>query len=340
MRVSEFDYELPPSLIAQEPLPERDRSRLLVLHRESGAMEHRVFRDLVEYLGAGDVLVVNETRVLPARLTGERPGGGRVEVLLLRPVGEDAWECLVKPGRRVPPGSTLNFGQGMMTARVGEKTAAGGRILNFTCSIGFQECLETLGQTPLPPYIRKPLADASRYQTVYAREPGSAAAPTAGLHFTPALLAAIAGRGVAVVRVVLHVGLDTFRPVRVEEVEDHQIHREYYAVSEEAAAAVNRARRGGGRVVAVGTTVVRCLESAADERGFVAAGHGDTGLFIYPGYRFRVVDALITNFHLPRSSLLMLVSAMAGRDLVLTAYREAVAQNYRFFSFGDAMLII
>jgi len=340
LRVSDFDYELPASLIAQEPLPERDQSRLLVLHRQSGTMEHRVFRDLVDYLRAGDALVVNETRVLPARLFGERAGGGRVEVLLLRPVAEGTWECLVRPGKKVPPGSALTFGNGMMTAQVREKTAAGGRLLSFTCPGRFQECLEVLGQTPLPPYIRQPLGDPSRYQTVYAREPGSAAAPTAGLHFTPSLLAAAGERGVAVAKVLLHVGLDTFRPVRVEEVEDHRIHREYYAVGEAAAATVNRVRRAGGRVVAVGTTVVRCLESAADESGLVAAGQGDTGLFIYPGYRFRVVDALVTNFHLPRSSLLMLVSALAGRDLVLAAYREAVARRYRFFSFGDAMLIV
>ncbi|HUW63676.1 MAG TPA: tRNA preQ1(34) S-adenosylmethionine ribosyltransferase-isomerase QueA [Spirochaetia bacterium] len=340
MRVADFDYELPASLIAQEPLAERDRSRLLVLHRNSGAMEHRHFRDLVQYLRAGDALVVNDTRVLPARLFGRRSGGGQVEVLLLRPVGEGAWEGLVRPGKKVPPGATLTFGEGVMQARVREKTASGGRIMSFECRGDFWQCLNTLGQTPLPPYIKKPLGDASRYQTVYAREPGSAAAPTAGLHFTPSLLAEIEGCGVVVVKVLLHVGLDTFRPVREDEVEDHRMHREYYAVDEPAAAALQRVRAGGGRIVAVGTTVVRCLESAAGDSGEVRAGAGDTALFIYPGYRFRMVDCLVTNFHLPRSSLLMLVSALAGRDLVLAAYKEAVAQGYRFFSFGDAMLIV
>ncbi|MDA8333453.1 MAG: tRNA preQ1(34) S-adenosylmethionine ribosyltransferase-isomerase QueA [Peptococcaceae bacterium] len=340
MRVADFDYDLPVSLIAQEPLAERDRSRLLVLHRGSGALEHRSFPDLLDYLRPGDALVLNDTRVLPARLSGRRPGGGRVEVLLLHPAGDGAWEGLVRPGRKVPPGTVLTFGEGVMEARVMEKTASGGRVLAFSCRGDFGECLNTLGRTPLPPYIKKPLTDASRYQTVYAREPGSAAAPTAGLHFTPSLLARIEGRGVAVVKVLLHVGLDTFRPVREEEVEDHLIHTEYYAVDETSSATLRRVAEGGGRIVAVGTTVVRCLESAADDHGEVRAGEGRTGIFIYPGYRFRVVDSLLTNFHLPRSTLLMLVSALAGRERVLAAYREAVAQGYRFFSFGDAMLIV
>lgn len=340
MRVDDFDYDLPASLIAQEPPAERDQSRLLVLHRATGEVEHRTFRDLVDYLRPGDALVLNDTRVLPARLLGTRAGGGPVEALLLHPVGDGAWEALVRPGKKVRPGDVLTFGEGVMEARVVDRTASNGRILAFTCRGDFAECLGTLGRVPLPPYIRKPLPDPSRYQTVYAREPGSAAAPTAGLHFTPAFLAGIEGRGVAVVKVLLHVGLDTFRPVRTVEVEDHRMHQEYYAVDGAAASTLRRVREKGGRVVAVGTTVVRCLESAAGNTGEVQAGTGRTGLFIYPGYRFRVVDRLLTNFHLPRSTLLMLVSAFAGREAVLAAYREAVARGYRFFSFGDAMLVV
>lgn len=338
--VADFDYELPSSLIAQEPLIERDRSRLLVVQRQSGAFSHRAFFDLVEYLHAGDALVLNDTMVMPARLLGRRPNGGPVEVLLLRPVEEGVWEGLVRPGKKAPPGTVLDFGDGAMKALVLEKTASGGRLLSFTCRGDFWECLNTLGLTPLPPYIKKTLTDASRYQTVYARELGSAAAPTAGLHFTPSLLRAIEARGVKVVKVLLHVGIDTFRPVREEAVEDHLMHKEYYAVEEHAASVLRQVRADGGRIVAVGTTVVRCLESAVDESGTVRAGAGQTALFIYTGYRFRAVDGLVTNFHLPRSSLLMLVSALAGRDLVLAAYREAVAREYRFFSFGDAMLIV
>ncbi|HEY8531716.1 MAG TPA: tRNA preQ1(34) S-adenosylmethionine ribosyltransferase-isomerase QueA [Limnochorda sp.] len=348
--MADFDYELPPEAIAQEPVEPRDASRLLVLHRDQGRLEHRIFRDLPEYLRPPDVLVVNESRVRPARLVGEKEGtGGVVELLLLRPDPDGAWECLARPGRRLRPGHRLVFGGGELRAEVLASlpgSPAGVRRVRLEHEGSLDEVLERLGKVPLPPYIHRELEDPERYQTVYAKEVGSAAAPTAGLHFTPELLDRIRAMGVQVVPVVLHVGLDTFRPVTEEEAEDHPMHQEYYAIPPETARAVNEARARGGRVVAVGTTSVRALESAAlraEEAGTgerVAAGSGWTGLYIYPGYRFRAVDALITNFHLPRSTLLLLVSAFAGRETILEAYRVALAEGYRFYSFGDAMLIL
>lgn len=339
MKVEDFDYDLPPELIAQVPVEPRDHSRLLVLHRDGGAMEHVHFYDLPRYLRAGDVLVINETRVIPARLFGQKETGGRVEILLLRPLSDRTWEALVRPGRRLKPGARVIFSD-ELAARVVKTLPDGNRLLEFDCRGDFAELLDRLGRVPLPPYITAELADPERYQTVYGRERGSAAAPTAGLHFTPELLAEIERMGVDIARLTLHVGLGTFRPVKVERVEDHVMHEEYYAVSAAAAERINAARARGGRVIAVGTTSVRTLETVADESGAVHAGEGWTGIFIYPGYRYRAVDAMITNFHLPKSTLLMLVSAFAGRDLIMTAYREAVAERYRFFSFGDAMLIL
>lgn len=341
MRLEEFDYDLPPELIAQTPLDRRDESRLLVLERESGKMEHRVFHDLPAYLRPDDVLVLNDTRVLPARLIGRRKHtGGKVEVLLLRELGSDRWEVLVKPGRRCPEGEELVFGDGKLTGRVLSRTEEGGRIIAFSPGgPKFLETLNEIGKVPLPPYIRTELKDQERYQTVYARHLGSAAAPTAGLHFTPELLKAIEERGIAILYLTLHVGLGTFRPVREERIEDHRMHEEYYVVPPGVAEAVNAAKKEGRRVVAVGTTVVRTLESAG-KSGEVKAGAGWTDLFIYPGFEFRIVDALVTNFHLPKSTLLMLVSAFAGREKILRAYQEAIRERYRFFSFGDAMLII
>ncbi|BDG60801.1 tRNA preQ1(34) S-adenosylmethionine ribosyltransferase-isomerase QueA [Caldinitratiruptor microaerophilus] len=341
MKVADFDFELPPERIAQTPIEPRDASRLMVLHRDSGELEHRIFRDLPRYLRAGDALVLNDTRVIPARLIGEREGtGGRVEVLLLHPTGPDTWETLVRPGRKARPGQRLLFGGGRLRAEVQGLTPAGGRAVRFTYEGRFEDVLEELGRVPLPPYIRTELEDPGRYQTVYARDPGSAAAPTAGLHFTPRLLEEIAGLGVEIVYLTLHVGLGTFRPVQVEDVEEHVMHAEYYRVTEEAAARLNAARARGGRIIPVGTTALRTLETVADEAGVIRPGSGWTDIFIYPGYRFKATDALVTNFHLPRSTLLMLVSALAGRERILAAYREAVRLGYRFFSFGDAMLIL
>jgi S-adenosylmethionine:tRNA ribosyltransferase-isomerase len=333
-----FDYALPPELIAQEPVEPRDASRLLVLHRSSGRIEHRRFRELPEYLRSGDVLVVNETKVIPARLVGRREAGGRVELLLLRRRRAGCWEVLARPARRVRSGERLIFGEDL-EARVVEEGAEGRRVVEFPGGEQAEAVLKRLGQTPLPPYIRRS-SPLERYQTVYAREEGSVAAPTAGLHFTPELLEALRRLGVEVVPVVLHVGPATFRPVRTEKVEEHRLEPEYYRVSPEAAARIERASRQGGRVVAVGTTVVRALETVAARHGRVVAGEGWADLFIYPGHCFRRVDALITNFHLPRSSLLMLVCAFAGRERVLAAYRLAVEHRYRFYSFGDAMLIL
>lgn len=348
MRVADFDYHLPPDLVAQEPLPERDASRLLVLHRALGRWEHRAVRDLPLYLRAGDCLVLNDTRVLPARLTGRRATGGRVEVLLLRKLAEGGgeWEALVRPARRLRPGEVLHCDGGdgaeapALTIAVRSKLAEGRAVVVLEGGPDAAALIRRYGTVPLPPYIKKPLADPERYQTVYARAEGSAAAPTAGLHFTPRLLRAIEERGVRVVFLTLHVGIGTFRPVTVEAVEDHRMHPERFLVPEETARAVNEARRAGGRVIAVGTTAARALEAAADGAGLVRPAEGETDLFIRPGYRFRAVDGLLTNFHLPRSTLLMLVAAFAGLDLVLAAYRDAVRERYRFFSFGDAMLIL
>jgi len=340
MRTEDFYYDLPPELIAQTPVEPRDHSRLLVCDRQTGSIAHRHFYDLPEYLGPGDALVINETRVLPARLLGERAGtGGAAEVLLLKRLERDVWECLVKPGRKLREGQEISFGGGKLRAIVQSRTDVGGRVVRFVHEGVFEEILDELGQMPLPPYITETLADKERYQTVYARQEGSAAAPTAGLHFTPTLLDAVRAAGVDVVPVLLHVGLGTFRPVKAENIEEHVMHEEHYEITEDAARRINGARERGGRIICVGTTSVRTLESAADERGVIHAGAGDTSIFISPGYRFRAVDALITNFHLPESTLLMLVSALMGCEEAVRAYQIAVKERYRFFSFGDAMLI-
>ena len=348
MRIEEFDYTLPDELIAQHPVVPRDASRLLVLHRASGAIEHRCFRDLPEYLRAGDLLVLNDTRVIPARLHGRKvASGGQAELLLLKTTGADIWEALARPGRRLQPGAELVFGADELRAQVLEVTPGGERIVRLYPGANHggrsvHTLLEALGELPLPPYITDgpPPAERGVYQTIYARVEGSSAAPTAGLHFTADIFAALAARGVRQTSVTLHVGLGTFRPVQVEEVEAHEIHEEYYSVSAEAAAAINETRASGGRIVAVGTTSTRTLESAADEHGVVHARTASTRLYIMPGYRFKVVDVQLTNFHMPRSTLLLLISAFAGREHILHAYREAVTSRYRFLSFGDAMLII
>lgn len=341
MRLSDFDFYLPDELIAQTPVEPRDRSRLLVLFRETGATKHGTFRDLADYLNAGDVLVLNDTRVIPARLMGVKAGtGGQVELLLLKRLGIDRWETLVRPGRRVHEGTEIVFGNGELVAVGEESTETGGRVMRFRFDGAFEEVLDRLGKMPLPPYITASLDDPERYQTVYSRVRGSAAAPTAGLHFTKEFLEELQTRGIKIAYITLHVGLGTFRPVQTEDIRKHRMHSEYYEISEEAARTVNDARREGRRIVAVGTTCVRTLESVADPSGFIEPRAGWTDIFIYPGYRFRAVDAMVTNFHLPKSSLVMLVSAFAGRENVLAAYREAVDERYRFFSFGDAMLII
>ncbi len=339
MKLSDFMYDLPEERIAQTPVEPRDHSRLMVLHRDTDQIEHRHFYDVIDYLNPGDVLVINETRVIPARLFGERAGGGACEVLLLRQLGPKRWETLVKPGKKLKPGAEITFGGGRLRARIAETTDVGGRIVDFDCDGTFEAALDELGEMPLPPYIHERLEDRERYQTVYAKQEGSAAAPTAGLHFTPELLDRIRERGVDVVPVLLHVGLGTFRPVKTENVEEHEMHSEYFEVTAEAAARINAARERGGRVVAVGTTSVRTLESAA-ENGVLLPRRGETSIFIKPGYRFQMVDALITNFHLPGSTLVMLVSALYDREKILAAYGEAVRDGYRFFSFGDAMLIL
>lgn len=340
MKTSDFLYDLPEELIAQTPIEPRDHSRMMVVNPATREIAHKRFYDLPGYLRPGDALVINETRVLPARLYGEREGGGTCEVLLLKQLGPKRWETLVKPGRKLRPGTTVSFGSGKLTAAMLSATDAGGRIVDFRCDGPLEAVLDELGEMPLPPYIHEKLDDSERYQTVYAKEKGSAAAPTAGLHFTPALLDAIRRIGVHVVPVVLHVGLGTFRPVKVEDVKDHVMHSEFYSLSDESAETINRCVCEGGRVFAVGTTSVRVLESAAVEKGVVAADSGWTDIFIYPGYDYKMVDALITNFHLPGSTLLMLVSALMGGDQAKAAYREAVQKKYRFFSFGDSMLVL
>lgn len=341
LRTSDFFFDLPQELIAQDPLEDRSSSRLLVLDRRTGSISHGGFRGILKYLQPGDCLVLNDTKVIPARLLGQREGtGGHVEVLLLKRQEGDVWETLVKPGKKCRPGARLVFGDGRLRAQVLETVQEGCRRVKFEYEGIFEEVLDALGEMPLPPYITHRLADPDRYQTVYARYEGSAAAPTAGLHFTRDLLEKIQAKGVETAYVTLHVGLGTFRPVKEERVLDHHMHQEFYRVSEEAAEKINGARAAGGRVICVGTTSCRTLESAADQEGRVLPGEGSTEIFIYPGYRFRAVDGLVTNFHLPESTLLMLVSALAGREKVLNAYKEAVMERYRFFSFGDAMLII
>ena len=340
LKKSDFYFELPKELIAQDPLEDRSSSRLLVLDKETGEVSHHRFREIEDYLHPGDCLVLNDTKVIPARLLGEKEDtGGHVEVLLLKRKKDDVWETLVKPGKKCKPGARLSFGEGLLKAEILETVEEGNRLIRFEYEGIFEEILDRLGEMPLPPYITHKLQDNSRYQTVYARYEGSAAAPTAGLHFTRELLERIEKKGVQVVFVTLHVGLGTFRPVKEENVLEHHMHSEFYQVSDEAAEKINAAKAAGGRVICVGTTACRTLESAADESGSVRPGSGDTEIFIYPGYRFKVLDALITNFHLPESTLVMLVSALAGREHVLSAYAEAVKEKYRFFSFGDAMFI-
>ena len=340
MNVSEFNFDLPQELIAQDPLEDRSSSRLLVLDKETGEIRHRGFRDLLSFLKAGDCLVINDTKVIPARLYGvKEETGARIEVLLLKRKEKDVWETLVKPGKKARPGTVISFGEGLLRGEVTEVAEEGNRLIRFSYQGIFEEILDRLGQMPLPPYITHELRDKNRYQTVYARHDGSAAAPTAGLHFTEELLKEIEDMGVTIAHVTLHVGLGTFRPVKVENILDHHMHSEFYMVEEEEAEKVNRARREGGRVVCVGTTSCRTVESASDEDGILKAGSGWTDIFIYPGYKFKVLDCLVTNFHLPESTLVMLVSALAGREHVLHAYQEAVREKYRFFSFGDAMFV-
>ncbi len=340
MKRQDFYYELPEELIAQDPLEDRQSSRLLVLDKESGAISHRIFREITDYLKEGDCLVINDTKVIPARLIGSREGtNAKIEILLLKRKENNVWETLVKPGKKAKVGTRISFGEGLLTGEVIDIVEEGNRLIRFTYEGIFEEILDQLGQMPLPPYITHQLEDKNRYQTVYAVNTGSAAAPTAGLHFTPELLKKIEEKGVAIARVTLHVGLGTFRPVKVDEITDHHMHSEFFRIDEEAAEKINHAKDTGNRVVCVGTTSCRTIESAADEKGRLKACSGWTEIFIYPGYRFKVLDCLITNFHLPESTLIMLVSALAGRENVLRAYEEAVKEGYRFFSFGDAMYI-
>ena len=340
MNVKDFYFDLPQELIAQDPLEDRASSRLLVLDRETGEVTHRKFRDILGYLNPGDCLVINDTKVIPARLIGSREGtNAKIEVLLLKRRENDIWETLVKPGKKAKPGTVICFGDGLLKGTVIDVVEEGNRLIQFSYDGIFEEILDRLGQMPLPPYITHQLQDKNRYQTVYAKHEGSAAAPTAGLHFTKELLQEIEDKGVKLAHVTLHVGLGTFRPVKVENVLDHHMHSEFYMVEESEAEKINQTKRDGGRVICVGTTSCRTIESASDENGILKAGSGWTDIFIYPGYQFKMIDALITNFHLPESTLLMLVSALAGKDHIMAAYEEAVKERYRFFSFGDAMLI-
>lgn len=340
MKTSDFYYDLPPELIAQTPLEKRDESRLLCLDKATGEWSHHHFYELPDFLRPGDCLILNNSRVLPARLLGRRlPGGGACEVLLLQDKGDKVWECLVRPGKHLREGARVSFGDGELTAEIAEVLPDGNRLVRFDYEGIFLEVLERLGKMPLPPYIKEELQDQERYQTVYSKVNGSAAAPTAGLHFTPELLERIAAKGVGVGYVTLHVGLGTFRPVKEDEIEQHDMHSEYCTIPQETADLINRTKANGGRVICVGTTSCRTIESWAGEDGTMTATAGWTNIYIYPGYRFKVMDALVTNFHLPESTLIMLVSALAGREHVLAAYEEAVRERYRFFSFGDAMFI-
>lgn len=340
MQVSDFDYYLPPELIAQDPIEPRDASRLLIVDRKSGAMRHSIFRELGKELQPGDMLVLNDTKVLPARVYAYKESGARIELLLLKQTGLDVWQCLVRPGNKARVGVKLLFASDAMRAEIIDAAEEGSRLIRFEHDGDFFQLLEQLGTMPLPPYIKKPLKDQSRYQPVYARERGSAAAPTAGLHFTESLIDSLREQGVLIEKVLLHVGLGTFRPVKADTVEDHVMHSEFYRVTGETANRINDARARGGRIIAVGTTSVRTLETVADEDGTLHKAEGWTQKFIYPGYRFKIVDGMITNFHLPKSTLLMLVSAFAGRDLVMKAYQTAIEQQYRFFSFGDACFFV
>ncbi len=340
MKRQDFYFDLPEELIAQDPLEDRSSSRLLVLDKETGETSHHIFKEIVDYLNPGDCLVINDTKVIPARLIGAREGtGAKIEVLLLKRKENNVWETLVKPGKKARPGTRIVFGEGLLVGEVIDVVEEGNRLIKFEYEGIFEEILDQLGQMPLPPYITHQLEDKNRYQTVYAKHTGSAAAPTAGLHFTPELLKQIEEKGVDIARVTLHVGLGTFRPVKVDDILEHHMHSEFYHIDAEAAEKINRAKDNGGRVICVGTTSCRTVESAADESGRLRECSGWTEIFIYPGYKFKILDALITNFHLPESTLIMLVSALAGREHVLHAYQEAIEQKYRFFSFGDAMFI-
>lgn len=340
MRKEDFYFDLPEELIAQDPLEDRSSSRLLVLDKETGKVEHHVFREIIDYLQEGDCLVINDTKVIPARLIGSKIGtDAKIEVLLLKRKENDVWETLVKPGKKAKVGTRISFGDGLLVGEVVDIVEEGNRLIHFEYEGIFEEILDQLGQMPLPPYITHQLEDKNRYQTVYAKHSGSAAAPTAGLHFTPELLKEIEEKGVQIARVTLHVGLGTFRPVKVDNILEHHMHSEFYQIDEEVAEKINRAKESGHRVICVGTTSCRTIESAADKNGKLHATNGWTEIFIYPGYEFKVLDCLITNFHLPESTLVMLVSALAGREQVLSAYEEAVKEKYRFFSFGDAMFI-
>ena len=340
MKKSDFYYDLPEELIAQTPLEKRDTSRLMVLDKKTGQVQHKHFYDIIDYLQEGDCLVINDTKVIPARLYGQKTGtGGAVEVLLLKDLGDSRWECIVYPGRRLKEGANITFGDGRLTATIDKVLETGNRIISFHYEGIFLEILEELGEMPLPHYIKEHLSDPDRYQTVYCREPGSAAAPTAGLHFTSELMERIREKGVVFAPVTLHVGLGTFRPVKEEEITDHVMHSEQYFITPQSAEIINQARQSGHRVIAVGTTSCRTLETVTDENHVTHPGEGNTDIFIYPGYTFKGLDALITNFHLPESTLVMLVSALAGRENILNAYRQAVEEKYRFFSFGDAMFI-
>jgi len=340
MKTSDFYYELPKELIAQDPLEDRSDSRLLVLDKNTGKIKHRIFKEITEYLKPGDCLVLNDTKVIPARLFGiKMESGARIEVLLLKRKEYNTWETLVKPGKKAKPGTKISFGEGLLTGEITDILEEGNRRIQFTFDGVFEEILDQLGQMPLPPYITHQLKDKNRYQTVYAKHDGSAAAPTAGLHFTKELLSEIENKGVKIANVTLHVGLGTFRPVKVDDVTEHHMHSEFYMIEEEQAAFINETKARGGRIISVGTTSCRTLESAADENGVLKAGSGWTDIFIYPGYQFKLIDQLITNFHLPESTLMMLVCALAGKEHMMHAYEEAVKEQYRFFSFGDAMLI-
>ncbi|SNX52658.1 tRNA preQ1(34) S-adenosylmethionine ribosyltransferase-isomerase QueA [Thermoanaerobacterium sp. RBIITD] len=341
MNLHEFYYDLPEELIAQEPLLNRDESRIMILNRRTGEIKHDIFKNIINYLNHNDCLVLNDTKVIPARLIGVREDtGGKIEFVLLRRLKNNEWEILVKPGRRAKIGSTFLFGNGELKAEVLSTTEVGGRIVRFSYEGIFEEVLDKLGEMPVPPYIKKKLKDKNMYQTVYAKHEGSAAAPTAGLHFTNELLEKIKEKGVKIVFVTLHVGLGTFRPVKEEIIEEHKMHSEFYVVKEDAAETINNVKKNGGRIISVGTTSTRTLESVADENGVIKPGSGWTDIFIYPGYKYKAIDGLITNFHLPESTLIMMISAFAGRDNVMNAYKVAIENKYRFYSFGDAMLII
>lgn len=340
MKVSDFDYDLPERLIAQHPSEKRDESRLMVLNREKQTIEDKVFKDVIDYLNPGDCLVRNNTKVIPARLYGKKETGANVEFLLLKRIHDDTWEVIVRPGRKLLKGAKVIFGDGILEATIDDVLENGNRQVTFKYDGIFNEILDQIGLMPLPPYIKEKLEDKNRYQTVYAKYDGSAAAPTAGLHFTEELLEKIRQKGVEIANVTLHVGIGTFRPVKVENVEEHDMHSEHFYIKKEDADKINNAKKNGKRIISVGTTSCRVLESIADENGFVKETEGDTSIFIYPGYKFKCIDSLITNFHLPESTLVMLVSALAGRDFILKAYKEAVEKEYRFFSFGDAMIIL